>query len=286
MSSRHLERDPLARSLSIERLASEALDSNDPTPSILAVDRSGCMTTEFLPSDDPVAALMGRVASDDHIAIGLRAPASISPTRHDDATSDDPVDGPADGPADGTVVHLVDRTGTSITIVDSTGTTRRFGPTAAPQNGRVPDACRRMFGLTTPAPDVAMTSFVLSAWLEVIAQRAAARPGMEWPEVVGLHPAASALDDGTTPAGLARATRRLGESLDWERFRSVIASVGGFPFGDDAPRIAAWMDAGMFSRWAMDQLPDRNVLLEVLDAVLCPVAFDHVWATIRLVDDR
>jgi hypothetical protein len=64
----------------------------------------------------------------------------------------------------------------------------------------------------------------------------------------------------------------------------VITAVGGFPFGDSGKKTAAWMDTGMFSRWAMDSLPSRSDAFDLLDAALGPATFDRLWATVQLCE--
>lgn len=127
-----------------------------------------------------------------------------------------------------------------------------------------------------------MIDFVIAAWLEVITRHALATPALSWEDIVGLHPVTQMNPPTATPSSMADATRTLGAALDWERFRSVIAAVGGFPFGDDAQRVAEWMDDGMFSRWAMELLPTQTEALRILDACLGPSAYDRLWATISL----
>ena len=102
--------------------------------------------------------------------------------------------------------------------------------------------------------------------------------------IVALHPACNSIDEAATPTAIAQATQALGHSLDWERFRRVITAVGGFPFGDSGKKTAAWMDTGMFSRWAMDSLPSRSDAFDLLDAALGPATFDRLWATIRFCE--
>jgi hypothetical protein len=265
-------------------LATRLLETSAAGAVLVTVDHVGDEHHEDLTDADPVTALLTWRAPTGTLAVGLAATASMRPC-HAIGVADD---------AD--VVHLLDRDGRAVTVVaTSQGPVRVFGPHRDPQTGRVPDACRRVLGLPTAPPDRSMTGFVLAAWLEVVVRRALARPGLDWSAVVAMHPATQiGLDpfsserdcdpgDRTpTPAQIAALTRDLGELLDWDRFRCVVSRVGGFPFGEHASPIAAWMDAGMFSRWATDEIPDRRATLDMLDAVLQPSAFDRVWATISM----
>jgi hypothetical protein len=240
---------------------------------LLTFDDTNVIERIDLDPVDPVGSMFGRSVTTDVVAVGLFAPAIVT-SRSDD--------GPVRN--DHTVIHVCHRNGSALTVLDTTTSSRRFGPTTEPQTGRVPDACRRMLGLATAPPTETMTTFVLAAWLEVVARHCLEHPTASWSDIVALHPARSRLDDPTTPAGVADATRALGTALDWERFRRVIATVGGFPFGPDAATLARWMDTGIFSRWAIDSLPSPTDLLDILESVLGPSPFDRLWATVRLCD--
>ncbi len=262
--------------VAVETLAQLTLDLESLSPNIaLFITYTGDVITEIhqLDSTDPVTALLGRSAADSITAVGVRAPAEITNPTNEGTF-----------PAHHTVVHVVSRNGCAVTVLGDEADSRWFGPTMSPQQGRVPDACRRTLGLPTSPPTEPMTNFVVAAWLEVIVRHALHQPGLEWSHIVGLHPAGTSAEWPVTPATLAEVTRSLGTSLDWERFRRVIATVGGFPFGDDATKLAAWMDCGMFSRWAMESLPDRADLIDALEAVLGPATFDRLWATVRFCE--
>ena len=238
---------------------------------LLLVGVDGTITTDPLRGRDPVDALCGRRAPDDVAMVGLAAPAEV--TR-----------GPFASARCGVVAHLVTRGGISVTAVRADDGERRcFGPDVEPQTGRVPDACRRMLGLPTPPPSSSMTTFVFGAWLAVLDGRdRSADDVLDWSQIVGLHPVASTLPAAPTAAQLAAATRELGESMDWDRFRCVIAAVGGFPFGPDGAAMARWSDAGMFSRWAVDELPRPDAALARIADLVSADALDRLWATAHL----
>ena len=254
-------------------LADVISDLNISSPMFLMFDHDGRLETSNLDADDPVERLFGLVVQGAVSAVGICAPATVtlSSIGHMDET-------------DHTVIHIVNRQGTSVTRLISRSGSRWFGPSAEPQKGRVPDACRRVLGLPTCPPVDSMTDFVLVAWLEIIARHALDRPGLDWSEIITLHPASHSVLAPVTPTALARATLDLGNALDWERFRRVIATVGGFPFGDHATEVAVWMDDGMFSRWAMESLPSRDETLNVLGSILGPGTFDRLWATVRFCE--
>lgn len=264
MPTIHIDLDPF-----VDRMR----QTSDDTAVFLTFSERDIVERIDLDPADPVTSLFGRRVGEEILAVGLHAPATVTPVR-----------APSRAPSDQMVIHVTHRSGTAITVLHDRRSTRRFGPSDEPQRGRVPDACRRMFGLPTAPPTESMTAFVAGAWLEVVARRAVDRPDLPWSDVVALHPAWSSIATPATPAAVADATRTLGTALDWERFRRVIATVGGFPFGPDAAELAAWMDAGFFSRWALDCLPAPNDLLDMLGAVLGPACYDRLWATIRLCD--
>jgi len=235
---------------------------------VLVVDLGGAVRAEPVLDDHPVDALCGRRAPMDASMVGVRAPASV--TRRE-----------AEHAWHGGVVHLVSRAGVSATVVqDEHGVMHEFGPEIEPQTGRVPDSCRRVLGLATPPPSESMTRFVFCSWLAVILGRL--EDVFDWATIVRLHPAAASLGERPTAASVADATRDLGESMEWERFRRVIAAVGGFPFGPEGAKVAAWADAGMFSRWAMDELPPLHVSLDRLFDEVSPDTIDRLWAAAHL----
>jgi len=273
-SDRHLFEEP-----TVERVAEHVLKNLNPDiPTFLTINATGALHTESLLGTDPVADLYGRVASSDQIMIGLLAPAFVRSRM-----------GACNDPTNGVVVHVLDRFGSAVTRLSaeatpypSTPTSHCVGPSTDPQSGRIPDACRRILGLSTAVPTVPILSFVIGAWLEIITRHALEEPGFSWADVIAVHPSVATLAANATPADVAAATRQLGDALDWERFRVVIATVGGYPFGQDAQELASWMDAGMFSRWALEELPDQTDILDLLDGVLTPAALDRLWVSIRM----
>lgn len=232
---------------------------------------------EPMTTADPVRALLGWRAGPDAIAVAVDAPATAR-------TTDD-----TDAPLDGRVrhVHHIDATCTTTFCADGEVRT-----TATRTTGRVPDACRRALGLPTDPPPATMSEFVTDTWLHLITRVAAADPGMGWARAVELHPAIAlggaraSNASPPTPGALAQRARALGLGLDWERFRVVTIAAGGSPVIDLSAAEIEWMDAGMFARWALDELPDRRLVLDLLAALVDPATLDLLWATVALIDDH
>lgn len=236
---------------------------------LLTVFADGTVMSEPAHGSTPVESMCGITAPPQARMVGLAAPAVA--TRRGDARE-----------RDGHVVHLVDRDGVSATALRSDeGELLTFGPDHAPQSGRVPDACRRVLGLPTEPPDTTMTGFVLTAWLVVLAGR---DERLDWCAAVALHPVAPTLPVDPTAAQVADATREMGEAMDWDRYRRVTAAIGGFPFGPAGAAVAEWSDAGLFARWAIDELPAPADALHRLADVLPPDAIDRLWAVAHLCD--
>lgn len=257
-------------------LARSILDLAIDDPLHVTVFSDGAVMFELLSDCLMVDGLLLRTAPPQVAMVGIAAPALASRRATPDAVDG----GPLDRPRSGRVVHLVDRAGVSATTLDAgEATTLVFGPTTEPQSGRVPDVCRRMLALPTEPPSCSMTPFVFGAWLAVVTGNV--QDG-DWGDAVLLHPSSAVLDDAPTAAEVAAATKDLGESMDWDRFRHVIAAVGGFPFGPDGASMARWMDAGMFSRWAMDELPSAQDALRTLSRQVTPDAIDRLWAVAHL----
>ena len=269
----HVAGPPAGEGADVLDLAKFIASMHIPTPTFLTFDRSGQLEKSELHSEDPVAQLFGIIVPASVHTVGICAPATVTTAEWTPELGTEHL-----------VIHVVNRDGVSVTTLTFGSYSRWFGPNTDPQRGRVPDACRRVLGLPTCPPVDSMTDFVLAAWLEVVTRHALDRPGLEWSDIIGLHPASHCVSAPITPTALANATLDLGSSLDWDRFRRVIATVGGFPFGDNATEIAAWMDDGMFSRWAMESIPTHDEALHLLEAVLGPGTFDRLWATVRLCE--
>ena len=253
------------------------------TPALVIVhDEASCPQTasliecRALTDPDPIASLIGLRAEPSGVIVGIVAGALA---RSEQPTSDESSCG---------LVHLLHRSGVSITTIERhEAESIRLGPDPTIRDGRVPDVCRRIFDLATAPAPADMTRFVLDAWLSLVLRSALMRPGLRWPEIeqlslvhhlVGIPAPASP----STPAGLAGLTRSAAASLDWHRYRAACVALGGCPVSDLTPHAIEWMDTGMFARWSSASLPGTDELLDLLEPVLDPTAFDRLWATISL----
>lgn len=265
-------------------LVATGTNSCDPATPALIIVKDECpssISTSLierhpLTEPDPIASLIGVRADPSWVIIGVTAGAVIRTRPPEDETS----------PCG--LVHLLHRSGVSMTTIERHAAQPiRLAPDTTIRDGRIPDVCRRIFGLNTALAPADMTTFVLDAWLSLVLRSALMRPGLRWPEIEQLnlvHHLAGipAPASPSTPASLAELTRTAAASLDWNRYRSACIALGGCPVSDLPPDAIEWMDAGMFARWSSASLPDTAELLDLLEPVLDPTAFDRLWATISL----
>lgn len=300
------------------RLAQELSETHERSSSALLVSvttvddpdsaegRDALVTTSELPAHDPVLGLFGRIAAADAIAVGMVGAARAR------SMDDDEVLG------QGVFVHLVGRDGTSVTVVPSCehGPARTLGPVAAPQVGRVPDACRRMLGLPSAPPPADFIDRLVDEWLELVLSRTLQDPTLSWADIgrlctawIAASPAApKALRRPTTPAQTAELLVASGRRLSWRRYYAAAVraaarweaeeeelaerydeedledlDVGPDPItlGFDAWTLL-WMDEGMYARLQMGEGLPRRLALDTLQQLLAPAVFDQVEATISL----
>ncbi|QGG94730.1 hypothetical protein [Actinomarinicola tropica] len=112
--------------------------------------------------------------------------------------------------------------------------------------GRVADAVRRSLGLATPPPEVGVAVVVVQVWLHRVS--------------------ALALDGGRVDLDVARSLRPPLPAT-WAALREQCAG-GGWGELDCPPRLAAWMDDGMFARWCVASFPEPiELVVELADLV-------------------
>ncbi len=238
---------------------------------------------------DPVAEMIGIEPAESWQFVGVRAAAVSRRLFDGQAPQKNPTDA---NEAPCAFIHLIDRQGTSLTELSVAGSESiRLGPDRILREGRIADACRRVFALpTAPAPD--MAEFVIDAWLTLVLRSALVTPGLDWSDVVRLSlvhhlsttRSSSAISASMSPAELARALHDSAASLNWTRYRDACIALGGCPVSDLTPNEINWMDTGMFARWAHSALPRACELLELLEPTLDPVAHDRLWATVSLTE--
>ena len=238
-------------------------------------DPADTLVVVALTDPDPVVQLLGFTAPAEWWAVGI-----VTGAR---ARSLDDAAAPA---VWGTLVHLIERGGTSTSLLGRPGLEPlALGCDTAAVEGRLGDACRRMLGLPTAPPPGDMTAHVTDLWLDVVARDACDHPGLDWTEVVARHPAGpvpGARSMAPTPALMARHTVRFGADLDWERYRRTCVALDRTPFGEIDADVAAWMDTGMFARWMLGESLPWPERMELLDGLLSPGAADRLWATLAL----
>jgi hypothetical protein len=160
-----------------------------------------------------------------------------------------------------------------------------------PESGRLLDTLRRNLGLPTPPPPEDTARILAVAWLAAIATAAprgedTPRPGrtgsgptppgraMGWPAAVRLHPASRLLmtrgerlstADLEGVLGVARST------WTWEVLhRAEVSNPSMAPLCP--PGTAPWMDAGMYARWVLADVPATGLLWRRARTLLTPVA--------------
>lgn len=151
------------------------------------------------------------------------------------------------------ILHLLDRDGTTAgRLCWQDGRVQD----EAPSEGLVVDCLRRALRLPSPQPTISTDLLFATLWLEAIVASGRRRSrNMTWHQAVSLHPAMQLLaEDGQTPGAkdLVMTAQALGRVCDWTQVRKQ--SIAGWNVGASGP-LAAWMDAGMLSRWLIEQHP-------------------------------
>jgi hypothetical protein len=141
-----------------------------------------------------------------------------------------------------------------------------------PEEGFMLDMLRRSLGLPTPPPPTSPAPLDLTAWIASIRTSAliAGEP-LGWEQAVALHTALGdrPVADVDQAESLIRAPT---PPEDWESLRLFVAS--GFDSdGTPSPELAGWMDAGMFARWMLRELPPVEEMLADVQASLRPGAY-------------
>jgi hypothetical protein len=153
------------------------------------------------------------------------------------------------------------------------------------QYGRGDDVCRRALGLPTAGPSRDVRELWALVWCDVIVEQVLNGPPPAWPQIAAAHPAIGRMGfvDGDATAwavdNLVRLGNEYAEQYPWETLRALCARnewpMTGIDAGD-----AAWMDAGMFSRWALEPYPELFDVLEDLSVLLPPDSAYRVWRTV------
>lgn len=176
-------------------------------------------------------------------------------------------------------VHRDGRVGWHMCLPDGTHFDR------VPEEGFMLDVLRRAVGLTTSPPPTSIAPLEIAAWFAAIAEASVAEGRrLDWYESLRLHPALgeTSVEAPPEPLSLVRDRDRI---EDWDLMRRLVAAGLASTVTPD-PETAAWMDAGMFSRWVLDGLPSLTELLALVRPHLAPAALRQVHHLARALDDR
>jgi hypothetical protein len=256
---------------------------------LLATDDDGfTIASRVLDVADVADALVGFVAPPEWQAFGL---VTRGRTRPLDDTG--PLPRAVEG-AEPTPVHVAIVVSRSGAVVS--GLRTEDGPFEVVERsdrvgGRIPDACRRVLGLATPPPEVAIGPVIALCWVEDVVAASVEDPGgLTWADAVDLHPGAvlarelavehGLADELTCDQLLTAGQLILAERSTWGQLRHDTAVR---PPGDGGvdPQAAAWMDDGMFSREVLAGLLPADALLDLLEPVARPEVVDGVTALLE-----
>ena len=211
----------------------------------------------------PFPALAGLSAPSEWTAVGVRA---VGTAHH--------LDHPGRPPQRIATTLFVDRDGRDVSLL-RTGDDVQVLRSAS--QGTIPDACRRVLGLSTAPPPPTTAVLWTLVWLDRLME-AWARPldrrrlTSSWEEVARHHPAVEHLP-AAGPASLADPTALVAIAAEhvrfwpWARLRHH-PEVLNHPDGDLGVEVTTWMDDGFFARWTLGGYPSLQALATDLPALL------------------
>ncbi len=163
------------------------------------------------------------------------------------------------------VVHLQARSGESVSLLGPPG-----GPlkvSSSPGQGRIVDICRRCLGLGTDGPSASPLQWWVARWLDQLCAEPALELIADERQLVGAFPAGMPFGPVRDLMSLLGHARLLEASCPWSLVRSGVAG-GALSAPGISAEDAAWMDDGMFQRWAMGEVPPLLHSLAELQARL------------------
>jgi hypothetical protein len=156
-----------------------------------------------------------------------------------------------------------------------------FAP--VPEEGVTLDVLRRSLRLPTAAPSTTTRMLYLASWLKVVLDSAIDGPSrLGWDDLVDIHMTEFGfpLLEGLDPWVIVD---MVCEPIDWESLRLEVAHADGHLDGHQLcpecfppPDLADWMDAGMFERWVMRDMPSVPELMKALRSRLRSSAFRRI----------
>jgi len=270
--ARALDRDLLTSILS--RVEADLHASGDLAPvaiSLLAVDQEGVdVGMKALEVDNPVSALYGFTCPPEWWAFGVVVPGQA---RH--------LDDPAQSPEAIRLGLMVSRSGDHVSLLRR-GDEPPDVALGLGNEGRLPDACRRALGLTTPPPHAWPGQLWALMWVESLLVESMADPGsVSWDRAMRAHPAVDhvlRLDPGVAselPHRFIEMVQIISRQFGWDRLRTLACEGTLTGFGV-SPELASWMDSGMFSREVLAVFPPIASLLIDLEPVATAEVLDGV----------
>lgn len=236
---------------------------------------------------DPIDALVAVTAPDDWVAFGVVTRGRSRPLLDAGPRLRTDVDAT---PSPVRMAMAVDRAGRAVSGLRTLDGPFTVRDDLGEVSGRVPDGCRRVLGLCTAPPEVPVEDFFALLWLDQVLAEAVARPGaLSWAEAAGMHFGAGLVTelvaDGAhvgpvePDEALMIGHALTADQTSWAFVRDRVARLDE-PNALFDPRLAAWMDDGMFSREVLSGLPPTDLMLEALEEVAPPAVLRAVVRTI------
>jgi hypothetical protein len=164
------------------------------------------------------------------------------------------------------VTFLLDRHGQEASVIRVGAAVDEL---SGPATGTIPDLCRRVLELPTPAAPASTALLWTCSWLDRLLegwgepqQRRALTT--TWGRLAVLHPAVQAAGDAheaafADPAALVTVARAHAAACTWEQLRRA-PQLFALPGGALPPDVALWMDDGFFARWTLGAYPPVTTL--------------------------
>jgi hypothetical protein len=162
-------------------------------------------------------------------------------------------------------------------------------PLSGTAQGTIPDLCRRVVGVATPAAPPATDHLWATLWLDAVLTEWA-RPdrrravSSDLGALTALHPATGgeAIDDLSVFAAVSTAHAR---RWTWSALRHASEPLA-LPDGPLPPDVARWMDDGFFARWTLGAYPSLATLASDLRGLLGePLGVRLLQAVVAILEE-